>query len=531
MYRILVVDNEPYVVDWIAFLIETKSRQEVDVCRAYTAKEALQWLGKTRIDVLVSDISMPGMDGLELAGIVKEQWPYAKVVLITAYAEFDYAVTAIRNNVVGYVLKNQGDDVIFAEIERAMELVEIQIEHESREPLQDIHYILPMLQSRLLQDILENDGDFDERKEEQLQSVGIFLKADTSVRIMLCDIRNGGGADDVVKNYYARQDIIAQVEKKLGDFYSIWPVLISGRRVVWLLHLQQPERFQMQENALIQGRIELLQDTVKPECSFVLYAKPVCLRDVKEIYAKLEKTIGRMTPLSETFFIAEGTEVKDVRIDIGVISRRIGYWLEENRKELFLNAIAFYEDKIRQNALGQEECYNLYYTIAIQLNCYLEKLEIPETQDMLQLKRQLFYPPADGSWTEKFEDLSVLFRGTVEAEERIKSGIIQNTVDELKKYIREHIQEDISLTRLSEVTGYNTNYLSRIFRLQTGKTLTEYIAWEKLERIGSLMRDPARNITDIAEETGFRTRTYFNRFMKKWTGKSPKDYRNELLRQ
>ena len=166
--------------------------------------------------MLVSDISMPGMDGLELAGIVKEQWPYAKVVLITAYAEFDYAVTAIRNNVVGYVLKNQGDDVIFAEIERAMELVEIQIEHESREPLQDIHYILPMLQSRLLQDILENDGDFDERKEEQLQSVGIFLKADTSVRIMLCDIRNGGGADDVVKNYYARQDIIAQVEKKLG---------------------------------------------------------------------------------------------------------------------------------------------------------------------------------------------------------------------------------------------------------------------------------------------------------------------------
>ena len=83
MYRILVVDNEPYVVDWIAFLIETKSRQEVDVCRAYTAKEALQWLAKTRIDVLVSDISMPGMDGLELAGIVKEQWPYAKVVLIT----------------------------------------------------------------------------------------------------------------------------------------------------------------------------------------------------------------------------------------------------------------------------------------------------------------------------------------------------------------------------------------------------------------------------------------------------------------
>ena len=45
------------------------------------------------------------------------------------------------------------------------------------------------------------------------------------------------------------------------------------------------------------------------------------------------------------------------------------------------------------------------------------------------------------------------------------------------------------------------------------------------------MKDPVRNITDIAEETGFRTRTYFNRFMKKWTGKSPKDYRNELLRQ
>ena len=110
----------------------------------------------------------------------------------------------------------------------------------------------------------------------------------------------------------------------------------------------------------------------------------------------------------------------------------------------------------------------------------------------------------------------------------LKAGISRNTVEAVKRYVREHISEDISLTRLSEVTGYNTCYLSRIFRAQTGETLTEYIGKKKMDRIRDLMRDPDLNIGEIAEKTGFLSRTYFNRFVRKYTGMSPKNYQLSL---
>ena len=96
------------------------------------------------------------------------------------------------------------------------------------------------------------------------------------------------------------------------------------------------------------------------------------------------------------------------------------------------------------------------------------------------------------------------------------------------KYIAKHIAEDISLTRLSEVTGYNTCYLSRVFKSQTGVNLSEYIGRKKMECIQALMQDTDLNIGDIADRCGFVSRTYFNRFVRKHTGMSPKDYKMSL---
>ncbi len=529
MFRVLVVDNEPYVADWIASLVEMKSRREVDVCRAYTVKEAIGWLVKARIDVLVSDIRMPGMDGLELAEMVKEQWPYAKVVLVTAFAEFDYAVEAIRNNVVGYVLKNQGDDVILGEIERALGIVDTELKRKEQQRAEDIRPALPALRSKMLREILEND-DFDQRMEAQLPSVGIDWDGDTPLHIMLSSLDSVDGATEgILEQYLARQDMIQQMEQNLGDCYSIYPVEISDRRMVWILRLKRHSSLQVQEPALIQGRIEMLQEAMKPGCSFVLYQEEVFLRDLQEAYLKLEKVMNSMPSSAESFFILDPAKVKREKRDMEATSRRIRMWLEEGKSDVLLEALREECRLVERHLLEQRECYNLYYTVAIQLNSYLEKQELPETESIAQLKSQLFYPPTQEDWAGKFQMLQRLAAETFLLEKKVKSRITQNTVEELKAYIKEHVCEDISLTRFSELTGYSTQYLSRIFRMQMGKTLTEYIGQKKMEKISELMHDTKLNINDIAVKSGFQTRTYFNRFIKKWTGKSPKDYRAELL--
>ena len=80
MYRILIVDDEPYVVDWLSSLLEMKTEFELDICLAYSAEEALNWLKRAKIDIIITDIQMPEMSGIELAQEVRKNWPQCKVI-------------------------------------------------------------------------------------------------------------------------------------------------------------------------------------------------------------------------------------------------------------------------------------------------------------------------------------------------------------------------------------------------------------------------------------------------------------------
>ena len=98
----------------------------------------------------------------------------------------------------------------------------------------------------------------------------------------------------------------------------------------------------------------------------------------------------------------------------------------------------------------------------------------------------------------------------------------------VKRYVKAHLNQDVSLSQISDVTGYNPTYLSRLFREQTGETLNRYIARKRMEHITGLMADPALSILQIMEASGFTTRSYFNQFIKKETGLTPKQYRLHL---
>ena len=100
MYRVLLVDDEPFIVDTLSDLLESQEELEVDVCRAYSSAQALGWLRRAAVDILVSDIEMPGVSGLELAETVRREWPRCKVLFLTAHAQFSYAYRAIQSNVV-----------------------------------------------------------------------------------------------------------------------------------------------------------------------------------------------------------------------------------------------------------------------------------------------------------------------------------------------------------------------------------------------------------------------------------------------
>src|SRR5690606_14808348 len=114
MLQLLLVDDEPYVVEDLFVTIPWESLNIEHVHLAYSAMEALDILKQHPIDIVVTDINMPEISGLELIQTIRKDWSHIKCVLLTGYAEFDYAKQAISQNVSDYLLKPITDeDFIF----------------------------------------------------------------------------------------------------------------------------------------------------------------------------------------------------------------------------------------------------------------------------------------------------------------------------------------------------------------------------------------------------------------------------------
>lgn len=121
MESLLIVDDEVIIADGLYHMLQEVFQDRLEVRRCYSCDEACAVLNRNRVDILLTDIEMPGASGLELHRMVRERWPMTRVIYLTGYSDFDYARRALKQRAFAYVLKSEGDQVIISTVERAVE--------------------------------------------------------------------------------------------------------------------------------------------------------------------------------------------------------------------------------------------------------------------------------------------------------------------------------------------------------------------------------------------------------------------------
>lgn len=554
MYRILIVDDEPYIVDWISELLEQDAEQEFDIYRAYSAFDALQWMERAKIDIMISDISMPGMSGLTLLEKVRENWSGCKVILLTAYSNFDFAYEAMKNNIEAYILKTEDDDRILYEVRKIIKKMDE--EHRAYELLDEARNTIgkyaTAIQKEYLQELLMGKFYTTEELATQFDRLGILLSPTTPVFILAGRIENPPVNMPITERFYYMNSIEKIVEKALSMFIVSVPVEYERTKLIWLI---QPRNCDANESngvfdnmkKVIMNMLEDVQISCKKalniNMTYILANIPVHYEGLADRFQSLNQ-LFYFYAANENNVVATDQALRDAldqsmirsHVEVGEVRRKLNLveslknYLESGQKKEFAGGLYKVCQVLRSAKSWHDNiALEIYYSVALMLVAYINQKDLTGKIAFKIGLNKLMRVDMHNSWNDAADYFCQLSEIIFDIQKEDQDYLLTSLVKFIREYIENNIADDVSLVRISEVTGYNPSYLSRLYKSITGENLIDYTGKVRIERAKRLLETEDINISDIAVKAGFESRTYFNKFFKKMTGTTPNEYRQSFI--
>ncbi|WP_276353745.1 response regulator [Cohnella caldifontis] len=538
MFRILIVDDEPSVVDAIAQTLPWSELDIDEVFCAYSAKEALAWADRQYVDIVLTDIRMPGMDGLQLLHQLRDRNKRTRFILLTGHAEFQYAKEALRLQVVDYLLKPVRDEALIDIIGKAAASLKeewAQISSQQR-TLDYLREHLPALRAELLREALEGKTAGRELAEKADMLDLPYRAGDTVYPVIVRLEHYFPHARERALLEYAVLNIAQEV---LGEAFEVW----GGNDVydfqVLLLKLKEAAAAEDGQELVsrLAGQVQhLVLHYLNKNISVVCGRSAEFTGDLPSSYEAAVRTMRRWIG-GDTGLLLSSDPAEPAAVSRSLSSLQsppslahlfeAGLW-EEARNRLqaiFEELEAWGEAPIHADALAEiyhtilSACFHYAHssgqTIARALDCesdpkFYQSIELTQSAAALQ------------AWAmEACRRLSASSRDeTLDA----RAGLIK----QVKEYIHVHLGDDVSLQTLAGHVGMHPVYLSKVYKLETGEALKDYLHRVRMERALHLLRHSDLKIYEIAGQIGYLNTAYFIKTFKKEHGVTPQEYRDRL---
>lgn len=547
MYRLLIVDDEPIIVDGLVQLFENNEEYDIDIRKAYSAFEALEIVKKSKIDVMLSDIRMPKMNGLQLLDEVLAYWPSCKAIFLTGYSEFDYVYSAIKKNSVDYILKTEGDEAILESVEKAFE--GLRQEEEQKRSLElannQLNLITPMLKKALLESIIFGEKlslDFIANRFEEL---GVKLDENELVFVLCAKVANWNAQSSYSQKVEVLSSIQQNLLQRVDRHVNGECVIFENSRLVWLLQPIKGKITYEELKSYVKASLELMQDWTKDifnlDISFVLPKAYVPWENVNIEYEYLVNIIDKKSLSGQQLVIDLAIPGDFIGTDFGLkaksskefdnkirdLQNYLDKTLDDKVEVLCREILHDLRTDMKENyLLGIER----YYTFLLTIISYVNQENMPNNlKDSFDLERLLMMDlPIKWESAEKFfvgiGRLICMYKS-----EQSKNDE-NNIIEKIHSYINQNISGDLSLTRIAELVYFNPSYLSRFYKQLTGRNLSEYINNVKVESAKKMLGIEQMKISEISSKLGFEAPSCFTAFFKKMARMTPQEYRDSVVR-
>lgn len=540
MYNVMIVDDEPMIVDGLYDLFLGVTDIEIQLHAAYSADEALDIVYRTHMDVIFTDIRMPGMNGIELQHRIAQQWPMCKVIFLTGHNDFAYVQSAIRQGGTDYILKTESFEVVEQALRKAIrEKTEaLQSDRLIRQARQRMTQALPMMQRRFVLGWLEEKSRrpiSTDKLDEQFKELELPLDAASKVLILI-------GRVDTWNHSLTEADkqlYLYAIENICGEYFAsvrVQAVQYERSKLIWLIQPDEARQEELDRCAVfIHGTLESIQSSCRDllQLSISFIASQIFL-SWSEVPDKFQQLTGL---LLRGMGQSQGTILTD-RTDFGIVDddrqfRRL--LMQSPMLEHYLESGSFaachtlIRDLVSYGAMDvvpphlQKEAY---LGIATRLLSHLNRSGLSGSFAAESSFDKLLDMNEHESWT----SAGLFFESVVDfiADNRFneRNQMTNHVVSTINRYIQTYYAQDLSLTKLSSIVHLNSSYLCRLYKQTTDVGLSDYINQFRIGRAKELLAESLLKIQDIAAQTGFDSSAYFGRVFKKATNMTPQEYRD-----
>jgi len=527
MYRVFLVEDEPLIRQNIRNTIE-KSNAPYTCCgEAGDGELALSIIQDMKPDILITDIKMPFMDGLELARHAKAIIPWLRVIIISGYDEFELARQAICLGVDQYLLKPVAGKELFAALQKASEQIE---EHKKNSASFLNVSNEEVVRNALLSSLLEQLCGGELTADKALKQAGELNVDLLAKRYMVLFGRFEG-----VEGHPNRQVIASKVRYVLSEDADILFFLSGVENVVLLVKgdsdIDVTEKAYHRAQTL-KHELEDAGDTVLTVSISGVVNRITGIQDAYHEAAILMKTFGQVN--RGRIFCAG---------DIGQIDRSVSAGagslfhlnIENKLKFAVKEDVAAIVEEFTQN-LDQNEMQSVLYRYYILMDLANTAMRIirnfhPETDpdaimgDFINFQ-QVFQSAMSHA---EFKELAIdICYKTIDLRDKSNSSHHTKLVRRACAYIQENYNNpDISLNTVAAYVALSPTHFSTIFSQEMGVTFIDYLTGVRMEKVKEMLVSTDEKLVNIAFSVGYNEPNYLSYLFKKREGLTPKEFRQQ----
>lgn len=536
MTKLLIVDDEPLAQLGINSMLDWSIYDITVIGTASNGAEALKIIESSRPEIVIADIKMPVMDGLELARRCREQFGKLPLfILLTSYEEFQLVKTAITYGVIEYLSKLElNKDDLTAALKKALRII-AEIHERQSYSSQFMDHYRDKFFIRLIHNLFDSEEQF------QVQAKNLNLTFDAlSYAVASCRFQLTSSSQQTEVCLHAVR-MIQEMSQKHGCF-----AVGLDTAHFCLLFCFSEEDSQHREISRMERMLTDICTMIHSYFSLTITAavgnivnNPLQISDSYQFARQLLPLTAPEKPL--LFFDAMGDNLffKTV-FNISLFRDNLRKAFEE------YDTSALYDTFTELIILFRQ--HPEHYAQALDAACNILYLVISLFPNGEKAAHDIFSTAKTGSSPEEANGYLSVYNKKTTSEiadwlEQLRDGLIHilddsrmlyrnHTVAYVQKYIQEHIREHLTLNEVATVFSISPSYLSSLFTKHVGVNFTEYVNEQKVEEAKRLFRSPKEyRIYEVADMLGYGNAFYFSRVFRKYAGYSPSEYLSETSPQ